>query len=423
MLKPEPLKFRLFFCCLLASLCAFAGQARALNVENIRFGTYPDKIRMVIELSEVADFRAFVLDNPYRLVVDLPGFNWQTGMIERPDSAAIQDVRQGRLQPGISRIVFDLSKAMAIQSAFVLPGGATGKNRLVIDYSPVGFQDFKSARNKIFGTLDPDRMKPETVTQQDQNGVFPPRPPIKPSTSYDKTPQYKPLVVIDPGHGGIDPGTIGKNHLYEKDIVLKIGHELKKELLATGRYRVIMTREDDTFIKLKDRVTFARNHKADLFISLHADSTPDKNTRGTSVYTLSKKASDQQTAKLAEKENSADLVGGIDLSTEDEQVAYILGDFLMTDTMNQSKFFANTLVSNMKATRGVSLLRNPHRYAGFAVLKAPDIPSILIETGFMSNANEANLLNQSRHRRQIASAIVEGVNAYFEHVQRNEMSE
>ena len=225
--------------------------------------------------------------------------------------------------------------------------------------------------------------------------------------------------MIDPGHGGNDPGAVGHNRAYEKNVVLSLSKELRKQLLATGKYRVLLTRENDRFIRLKNRVKFARDANADLFISLHADSIHKSNVRGTSIYTLSKKASDAQTAKLAEKENQADLIGGVGLTVEDEQVAFILGDFLMNDTMNQSKFFANTLVKKLKS-HGVKTLENPHRYAGFAVLKAPDIPSILIEAGFMSNRKEAQLLNQASHRQKLAKAMRAGIDAYFDYIYKNE---
>lgn len=401
--------------------------AHALDVSSVRFGSYPDKVRMVLELDQTSEFRAFILDNPYRLVIDLPEFNWKVGVIDKYQQAGIIDVRQGRLQRGFSRIVFDLKRAAAIKNAFSIARNGNTPSRIVIDYAPIPPHEFAQKKDAIFGTLSLNtNTAPAPTIAQNQNtfpipSSKPDLPPMQ-QTDLNQGAQYKPLIVIDPGHGGVDPGAIGANKLYEKTVVLDISKELRQQLLNTGRYRVEMTRDDDDFIKLRDRVAFARKHGADLFISIHADSTPQHDTHGTSVYTLSKKASDQQTALLAEKENSADLLGGIDLNVEDEQVAYILGDFLMTDTMNQSKYFANTLVSKLNAS-GIDTLQNPHRYAGFAVLKAPDIPSVLIEAGFMSNLAESNLLNQKQHRKKLASAILKGINAYFEQVNKNELSE
>lgn len=398
-----------------------SAQSHALSINEIRFGNYDGKTRMVLDLSETTDFRAFILADPYRMVIDLPHFTWNAGSISQTPRAAIIDVRQGPLQPGISRIVFDLQNAVSVKSAFLLPAQGNKPDRLVIDFNSTTPDAFASEKGKIYGTLRTDLIQSAHTTQNTSstrvssasasNLLGLDSPPIPPKKSFGP----KPLVVIDPGHGGIDPGALGPGKLYEKQVVLALGHELKKQLLATGRYRVMMTRETDEFIRLGDRVKFARNNNADLFVSIHADSIHKKDVSGASVYTLSKKASDAQTAKLAEKENKADLIAGIDLSTEDEQVANILYDFAMTDTMNQSKFFANTLVDRMK-TSSVKTLDNPHRYAGFAVLKAPDIPSILIEAGFMSNAHEAKRLNSQDYREKMARSIRFGIDAYFEHV-------
>lgn len=399
--------------------------SHALGVEKLRFNTDSEKVRLVLELDKPSEFRAFMLDTPYRLVIDLPEFTWRAGLIERTKQAGVLDIRQGNLQPGYSRIVFDLTRAAGIKNAFNLTE-IDNSGKIVIDYTPISPAEFSARKDKIFGKLSLTPLTPALALPQEQK-FTPPTPPLPP-TQREPTQdsianhQYKPLIVIDPGHGGIDPGAVGQNKTYEKDIVLALGFELKKLLLDSGRYRVMMTRESDVFIKLRDRVSFARSHGADLFISIHADSTTQKDTRGTSIYTLSKKASDEQTARLAEKENKADLVAGIDLSVEDEQVAYILGDFLMTDTMNQSKFFANTLVATMKKSP-VKLLQNPHRYAGFAVLKAPDIPSVLVEAGFISNPTESKLLTQKEHRSNLANALLQGIHTYFEQVKKHDLVE
>ncbi|HRQ61170.1 MAG TPA: N-acetylmuramoyl-L-alanine amidase, partial [Alphaproteobacteria bacterium] len=179
--------------------------------------------------------------------------------------------------------------------------------------------------------------------------------------------------------------------------------------------RVLLTRERDIYIKLGERVKYARKNEGDLFISIHADSIDKPHVGGASVYTLSDKASDEQTAKLADRENQADLIGGLNLNTQDEDVANILVDLAMRDTMNQSRFFAGAIVDTL-AYNGVRVLERPHRYAGFAVLKAPDIPSILVEAGFMSNKREADLLSSPEHRAKIAGALVRGIDQYFDTV-------
>lgn len=250
------------------------------------------------------------------------------------------------------------------------------------------------------------------------------KPPTGSSNNYTRAPvppaiTKKPLIVIDAGHGGVDPGAIGSNGVFEKHITLAAARELQRALNATGRYRAELTRGGDKYLKLYQRVSIARKKKADLFISLHADTIGKSNVTGASIYTLSEKSSDAQTEKLAARENKADLIAGVDLSTEDEEVANILVDLTMRDTMNQSKFFANTIVSEM-AGNGLKTLERPHRYAGFAVLKAPDIPSVLIELGFLSNRREAERLSTPAYRHQIIRALIKGIDGYFEKVRINQ---
>ncbi len=392
-----------------------SADALALDVKHVRFGDHSGKMRMVLDLSDVADFRAFVLSSPYRMVVDLPTFRWEAGRVVRPARSMISDIRQGKLADGVSRVVFDLERPVIIESAFLLPKQGAKENRIVIDYSEVGSRDFEAKKGVVHGTLKVEDYK--SLASVRDAIPLPPQNISRPKAVLPLA--QKPLVIIDPGHGGADPGTVGKRNVYEKEIVLALSKELKKQLLDSGKYRVLMTRETDVFIRLKDRVKFARAHKGDLFISVHANSIHKPQVRGASIYTLSKKASDAQTAKLAEKENQADMMAGVDFHVEDEQVAFILGDFLMNDTMNQSKFLANTMTHKL-GTHGIVMLPNPHRYAGFAVLKAPDIPSILVEAGFVSNANEMYLLTQSAHRQKIAQGIRAGVDAYFDNVYKNE---
>lgn len=403
------------------AFCLCAKAVFALSVDQMRVGVHPDKTRLVLDLSAKADFRAFVLDNPYRLVVDMPSFSWHAGNVDKSAASGITAMRQGNLQPGISRLVFDLNRPIAVRSAFVLPRAEGRPDRLVIDFSAISSAAFQTEKTKVHGTLNvkdsaanyaASTQGAEQRTASLNNNSIP-TPSSKPA------PTVKPLIVIDPGHGGVDPGAIGHNKLMEKQVVLALSRELKSQLEATGRYRVIMTRDSDKFIKLSDRVKFARQHGGDLFISIHADSIEKSNVRGASVYTLSEKASDAQTAKLAAKENRADLVAGIDLSVEDEDVANILVDLAMRDTTNQAKFFANSVVGTFKGI-GLRVLDNTHRSAGFAVLKAPDIPSVLVEAGFMSNRSEAELLNTTEYRKKVAKALVNGVDVYFEQVRKNQ---
>lgn len=409
----------------LLALLSLPLRSQALSIDNVRFGMHEDRIRMVIELSGISDYRVFAMDGPYRVIVDLSSFEWRAGRVKRPAQSGIKDIREGPLQPGISRIVFDMDRPVDVLSAFLLPRQGATPDRLVVDFRHINASSFAATREKIHGTLqtkDVLTAKKQNQTQQNNNklgGVFPPPLPDT-KKNQNETGEQK-VIVIDPGHGGVDPGAVGVGDVYEKHVVLALAKELKRQLEETGKYRIFMTREKDVFIKLADRVKFARDRNADLFVSIHADTIHKPDVSGTSVYTLSKEASDAQTAKLAETENKADLIAGVDLGVEDEQVVNILFDFARTETMNESKFFANTLVKAMK-TQGVNLLENPNRHAGFAVLKAPDVPSILVEAGFMSNKKEAKLLNQPAHREKIAGALRKGINAFFEHVKNNELN-
>ncbi len=407
-------RLRSFFALLPLLFFLQSGAAHALNIDNVRFGVHSDKTRLVFELDRPAKYRVFVLSSPYRLVIDMPDFEWRAGSVSKPPTAAVKNVRQGRLKPGISRVVFDLERPVVIRSAFTIGRTGSRPDRLVIDYAPANVETFLSNKGRQFGNLGQAAAQGAV-----QKAAAPSNAPKPPPAAARKTSDKKPLIVIDPGHGGIDPGAVGANGVHEKDVALSAAKELKRQLLATGRYRVKMTRETDVYLKLGERVRIARNYEADLFMSIHADSIRNSKVRGASIYTLSEKASDTQTARLAERENRADLIGGIDLSVEDDEVAKILVDLSMRETMNQSKFFANTVVSSMSGS-GIRLLQNPHRYAGFAVLKAPDIPSVLVEIGFMSNRSEANLLTRPEHKRKIARSLMKGIDSYFERVRRHE---
>ncbi len=226
-----------------------------------------------------------------------------------------------------------------------------------------------------------------------------------------KSDDGRPVIVLDPGHGGVDPGAIGVSGAYEKNITLAMAREVKAQLEKTGRYKVHLTRDRDVFIRLRDRIAIARQHGADLFVSLHADAVQNPQIRGLSVYTLSQNASDSEAQALAEKENKADLIAGIDLSHESADVANILIDLAQRETMNRSAVFAGGLVDEMG--RSTPLLGNTHRFAGFAVLKAPDVPSVLVELGYLSHKDEERQLRQADYRQKLAKSVVRSVDAFF----------
>ncbi len=239
-----------------------------------------------------------------------------------------------------------------------------------------------------------------------QPAKAPSQPPV------EKRPAKKPVIALDPGHGGVDPGAIGVNGVYEKHITLAMARDFKDRLESSGRYTVVLTRDRDVFLRLRDRVAKARAAGADLFISLHADALQNPSIQGLSVYTLSENASDNEAALLAEKENKADLIAGIDLSSEPPEVANILIDLAQRETMNLSAVYAGHAVDEVG--RQIRLLGNTHRFAGFAVLKAPDVPSVLIELGYLSNKEEERLLRTHEYRIKLANGLAKAVDRYFE---------
>jgi N-acetylmuramoyl-L-alanine amidase len=222
------------------------------------------------------------------------------------------------------------------------------------------------------------------------------------------------VIVIDPGHGGVDPGAIGRTTgVYEKTIALNAARILRDRLEKTGRFRVHLTRDSDMFLRLQERVGIARAHNADLFISIHADANPILSVQGLSVYTLSNDASDREAEALAQRENKADLIAGVDLSEERPELINILLDLALRETMNLSARYANMLIDDLAGR--TTLLRRSHRFAGFAVLKAPDVPSVLIELGHLSNAEDERLLQRRAHLEAIADGIVKATERFFDY--------
>jgi N-acetylmuramoyl-L-alanine amidase len=361
-------------------------------VTGIRIGVHPGATRVVLDLTEDARHTIFTLPNPYRVVIDLPEVEWRLARPAPLDARGlVLRFRYGLFQPGTSRVVLDLGGPALVRKTFMLRPMANFGYRLVLDLSPVSAEQYSLQAQPPPRAPEPPPLPPEAA----------PRGP------------GKLVVVVDPGHGGVDPGTIGVSGIHEKHIALQAGLELRRQLEASGKYTVVMTRDQDVFVRLERRVAVARAAGADLFISLHADSIAKKHTRGATVYTLSEQASDQEAAALAAKENTADVIAGIDLTAEayGEDVTKILIDLAQRKTMNISAEFAGGLISELgKATR---LLRETHRFAGFRVLKAPDVPSALVELGYLSNRDDERILRDPNHRRGLMRAIVRAVDRFF----------
>jgi N-acetylmuramoyl-L-alanine amidase len=387
----------------LAALTAAALPARAAPPEafpvatEIRIGGDDSQTRFVIDLTRKVDLRAFTLADPYRVVIDMP----QVTFALPPKSGdsgrgLIKAYRYGLVMAGGSRIVIDVSKPVRVDKVTMLDAAQGVPARLVLDLTAVD-------RATFMRTLALDN-KTRTDTTKNTSRDTPPAASTDP----------RPMIVIDPGHGGPDTGAKapGGEH-EEKAIVLEFATLLRDQLEKSGKYRIAMTRTDDTFIPLDERVRFARDRGAQLFISVHADWLPraDGDAQGATVYTLSDTASDATAARLAEAENRADAVGGVDLSREPSDVAGILFDLAMRETKNYSQQFAKTLVGEMKPA--VRLHQHPLKSAGFKVLKSPDVPSVLVELGYVSNKADLKALLSDEWRNKAAGTIVKAVDVFF----------
>ena len=390
-LRPRRLRTPLGVALALA-VCSVTAADAATLVLGARVGPGKDETRLVLDLSAKVGFAVFTLDKPYRVVIDLPPVTWRLDPRKTPKGGLVKAFRYGHFRDTISRVVLDVSGPVEVHKAFLLPAKGDAGYRLVVD--------LRSTSAAKFARRAPSKR----AAKRPADGETVPLPKRRIERSL-KT------VAVDPGHGGVDPGAIGVRGTHEKRVTLSHAHALVRKLRATGRYRVVMTRARDTFVPLRRRVAIARRHAADLFISLHADSIPKSAIRGASVYTLSERASDRRAAALAAKENKADLIAGVDLSEQTSEVASFLIDLAQRQTMNDSAVFARILTREIGKVR--PLLRNTHRFAGFAVLKAPDVPSVLVELGYLSNPREERSLNRARDRERVTAAIVRAIDSYF----------
>lgn len=364
------------------------------EVNDVRVGQHGKNTRFVLNLSDKVDVEIFTLADPYRIVIDFPEIAWRLDPTATQASAGlIKGFRFGLFKPGRSRMVIDLAAPATIMNRFLLPPEGERRYRLVLDLAPV------------------DRAK-YLATAGWPAGAEAPAPEEEPAPdTAAKPPTAKRIVVIDAGHGGVDPGATGQDGTHEKDLVLALAKSLRDALEGTGKYTVVMTRDSDIFLSLKARVAVGRRAKADLFISLHADSAPGSQVRGASVYTLSEKASDKEAEALARSENQSDIIAGVDLTDEGDIVTSILIDLAQRETKNNSVKFAQALVPELQ--RAGEVTQKSHRFAGFVVLKAPDVPSVLVEVGYLSNRQDESVMNTNRWRKRMADSIARAVDRYF----------
>lgn len=360
----------------------FSATARAAQrIIGIRSWSDADKLRVVLDLSGPVEYRTFDLSTPQRVIVDLDNTHLDTSLAELPLAySPVRSMRSG-LQGTTTRLVFDLNNPVHT-SSFLLPPTEGKGHRLVLDFQPSTSPQLAKA------------VVPEKNVAAGQRDI---------------------VVVIDAGHGGKDPGAVGLNGEQEKVVALAIARLLAKKVNAQRGFKAHLVRNGDIFVPLRRRVEVARRHNADMFISIHADAAPRRSASGASVFALSQSGATSTTARwLAERENGVDLLGAqqlLSLNGKDPMLAGVILDMSMTATIATSLDLGRNILGNLQNIAGIHQRRVEQ--AGFAVLKSPDIPSVLVETGFMSNPNDCRKLVTSSHQQKVANAIFEGLQRHF----------
>lgn len=406
----------LFFCWLIYAFPLAAATVTDMRVSTFNTGT----VRVVLETDARVDVDVFPLKNPDRLVLDVPNTSILRTVQQKKinSNKIITKARFGTPKGGLSRIVLDLTSSVS-ESHFILPPqGNVGTWRFVLDLVATGTpkkvvsSSSSSSDLKNKKRIESFKEKQQPIVVTETKKVVQQKVPVK-KPSVGLLPfsnKSKKVIMLDAGHGGQDPGAISKSGHYEKDLTLKMARETRK-LLENAGYKVVMTRDSDVYITLRGRVKKAHDAKADLFISIHADSTTNSSAKGLSIYTISETASDKEAAALADRENKSDILLGMDLGDYQQEVSSVLIDLAKQDTMKESRRYAGLVVGEMRQT--VQLVPNAHRFAGFAVLKSPNIPSVLLEMGYLSNRQEERLLQQASYRQKLGKALVKAIDAYF----------
>ncbi len=357
-----------------------ASKSSSTRVQDIRLSKNKGYVRLVFDLDGIADHSIFSMQNPERVVLDIKNTKMSHGIVDRVQAnSLIRGIRSGVRHGDDIRVVFDLSKTVKPRSFLLAPSGKAG-HRLVLDLH--------------------DSKKASAAKKSSRSAT-------------KKTKKRDVIIAIDAGHGGKDPGATGRAGTREKTITLQIAKRLEKSINKQRGMKAVLVRKNDRFLRLRDRIRKARTSHADMMISLHADSFPDPRARGSSIYALSVDGASSETARLlADKENAADLLfGDIDLTVEDKMVKEVLFDLSLTGTIESSLDIGNEILSQIKTVNRVH--KKKVQQAGFAVLKAPNIPSILIETAFISNPREERNLRSAAHQKKVAKAITRGVGKYF----------
>lgn len=393
--------------------------ARAAQILAVRVWPSEDYTRVTLENDTDLKATHFLVKDPDRLVIDIDGLELNATLKQlvakiQGDDPYIKQVRVGQNRPNVVRLVFDLKEEVNPQ-VFSLPPVGGYQNRLIFDLYPVNPPDPIAAliSKGDWSQNLPQEAKPAIVQKAPDSQPKQPSPPAAEGIQ-EKTPQITRMLTItlDPGHGGEDPGAIGRGGSREKDVVLSIAKRIKRKIEEQPNMRVMLTRDADFFVPLPMRVQKARKVQADLFVSIHADGFIEPTARGSSVFALSEKGASSTTARwLANKENAADLIGGVNIKSHDQQLAGVLLDLSTTAQINDSMKLAKAVLGEIG---GINRLhKGAVEQAGFAVLKAPDIPSILIETAFISNPEEEAKLTDDAYQDQMAEAVLKGIKKYF----------
>lgn len=375
-----------------AGLIDDGGEARRPIMFDARIVGDDSRVRFIADLSATVDVAVFALADPYRVIVDMPDVRFAlpdvAGHEARGFAAAF---RYGSISEGQSRVVIDVDGPVEIERSFVVEPADGQPARLVIDLLPTSREAFMEA----------------SLTREMQEPRIPDGTPAAIGNGGDR-----PVIVVDPGHGGIDAGARGEGGAVEKEIVLAFAKVLGTQLLATNRYSIVYTRADDSFVSLGERVRIAQHHNARLFVSVHANSFSGSEIRGAIVYTVSDQATDRMAAALAEAENRSDILAGIEIDGDDaDEVKDILLDLTQRETRNFGVAFAQHLVRELgKSTR---MFKVPHQQAGFKVLEAPDVPSALIELGYLTNPADQKQLVSPEWQEAAAASVVDAIDAYF----------
>ncbi|MEC9376363.1 MAG: N-acetylmuramoyl-L-alanine amidase [Pseudomonadota bacterium] len=372
-----------FSLALLWMLLAGALAAKTAQLKNIRISDDSERTRVVVDIDSPATHSLFILNNPDRVVIDVPGARFALSDKIPAGVGAVENIRAANRENGMARLVLDMSYIASPKSFFLPPNDIDG-NRLVIDL----LDAYDSTKAFSSGSAEVVKRTPEFSSERDL------------------------IIAIDPGHGGKDPGGIGHSGLFEKHVVLKISRQLAKIIDAEPGMSSFLTRSDDRFLKLRERIRLARDAEADLFISIHADAFTDQRVRGSTVYVLSNKgATDEASALLAKRENATDLIGGADIADKDDLLASVLVDLSQNESLESSIEAGNLLVGELAKVGKVRKKRV--QQAGFLVLKSPDIPSVLVETAFISNPEDERNLRSEKYQKQLSKAILNGVRSFF----------